>query len=811
MTTLPASPSHRDPADDPDAPDAAPRPLTAQERLSVLVGSDVYATAGVEAAGLRGLTLLDGPHGVRAPAEGSGALAESRPATCFPTAVTLGSTWNPELMERIGAALGAEAAAAGADVLLGPGANLKRTPLGGRNFEYFSEDPMLSAAMASAWIRGVQGTGVGASIKHFVANDMEQRRYGIDVRVDERALRELYLRSFEQPIVHERPATVMAAYSKLNGTHCTESRWLLQTVLRDEWGFEGIVVSDWGASWDGAAAVAGGTDLSMPGPIDLGAIEAAVRSGAIPHKRVVEASDRVTALMRTPVPRRVSVDHAAHHELARQAAAEGMVLLKNDRRALPLTGTPRIALIGAFAEDPRYEGGGSSHVNANRLDTLSASLTDAGVEFDYAPGYDRRTGAATDDQLEKARRVARDADVAIVVVGLPEAHETEGLDRSHMRLPDGHNQVIDAAADACPQTIIVLMNGSPVEMPWADRVPAILEAHLGGQAGGSALADVLRGLAEPGGRLAETAPERYEDHPASTIPVGPVTAEYRESVYLGYRYFDSAGVPVAFPFGHGLSYTTFHWSDVQVSPERCDDPATMRATVSVRVTNTGTRAGSEVVQVYVHDESASVFRPRHELAGFRKVWLEPGEEQIVTVPLDRRAFSFWNTATHGWSVEPGRFEIRVGASSRDIRGTATILLDGPEPAPDIEPALDPYWNVTPSGFTREAFAALAGPGLPSGDAPRPGEYTIDTALRDMQGSWAGRTAFRIMRRVVSRALGVQADDPLLAVANEVVGQMNFRMLPALTRGRLSPRRVAAILRWLNRHARWSDWSNRNDR
>lgn len=812
--------------------------MTDAEKVSLTAGEDAWTTTAIDRLGVPSLRLGDGPHGVRKPQGGVGmSLFDSHPATCFPTAALLGATWDPALMRLVGEALGQEAIGHEVAVLLGPGVNLKRTPIGGRNFEYFSEDPHLSSRMGAAWVAGVQSAGVGASLKHFAANNTEQRRYGIDAVVDERALRELYLASFERIVIDERPATVMAAYNSLNGEHCSENRGLLHGILREEWGFDGVVVSDWGAVWDRTRSIPAGADLAMPGvgSSDDRYVRDAVRSGALGRSELDDSARRILELIDRYGADRSDVTAAdldAHHRLALRAAAAGTVLLKNDG-ILPLAPSTRVALIGAFAEEPRFQGAGSSHVVPTRVDTplealraareagYSASGAGGGPEADdretagalrYAVGYDRATSESSAAQLAEAVTAAREADVAIVVVGLPETFETEGVDRTHLRLPPAHDRLVEAVVAANPRTVVVLQNGSPVELPWRRSVPGIIEGYLGGQAGGRALADVLFGLAEPGGRLAETFPERYSDHPVSHLPNGPATVEYRESLYVGYRWFDSADEEVAFPFGHGLSYTTFEWTDV--AAEVVDDDT---VEVRVTVTDTGDRAGSEVVQVYVHDIESSVFRPEQDLRGFAKVELDAGQTQEVVIRLDARAFQYWSTARSDWVLEPGAFEIRVGRSSRDILWSTTVTLGAtggtggtgatgaragaaaPEPthggeASEIQAYRSPS-RVT--GFPADAFEQLLGRAVPPNVVARPGSFTLDTAIRDMQPTLVGRILFQYMKRQAVKTIGAPDSHGVGEVAGEVVGQLTFRMLPTVSEGLLGRRGTMRLLRLVN--------------
>ena len=804
--------------------------LTDAEKVALTAGDGAWKTDAVPRAGVRSVRLGDGPHGVRRPHEGAGlSMFDSHPATCFPTAAALGASWNPALLREVGEALGREAISQGLGVLLGPGVNLKRTPVGGRNFEYFSEDPLVSARLGAAWVAGVQSTGVGASLKHFAANNTESRRYGVDAVVDERALRELYLPAFEHIVTTERPATVMAAYNKLNGEHCTENRWLLHDVLRTEWGFEGVVVSDWGASWDRTLSIPAGCDLTMPGlgrsddRYVLGALEA----GTLPRDELDRSAARILALAarygragrRFGLRSRQPVDLASHHQLARRASAAGTVLLKNDGGLLPLAATGRVAVIGRMAAEPRFQGAGSSHVVPTRGETLLTALRqEVGLAVEYAPGYAGDHDSATDAQIAEAQRDALAPDTAIVVVGLPETYETEGVDRSHLRLPGAHDRLVRAVLSVNPRTVVVLQTGSPVQLPWRHDAPAIVEGYLGGQAGGRALADVLLGRAEPAGRLAETFPEHYDDHPVSRLHDGPATLEYRESLYVGYRYFDSAHEDVAYCFGHGLSYTSFAWSDVEVIEGEAGtgegaDAAHPSVEVRLTVTNTGERRGVEVVQLYVHDEESSLFRPEHELRGFARAELEPGESAELGIALDRRSFALWNPAAGGWVLEAGGFELRLGRSSRDIlwrgrvgrAGGGSGSGDAPEPAADADGSpreADPYRSPSrATGFPAAAFEALLGRPLPPNLPDLPGGFTLDTAIRDMQGVTAARILFRVMHRQALKTLGAPPGRAVDEAAGDVVAQLNFRMLPTVSDTLIGRRGARRLLRVVNRLAK----------
>lgn len=776
---------------------------TLAEKAMLTAGRDLWSTQPVEVLGVPSVVLTDGPHGVRMQRSTDELeLGDSVPATCFPTASALAASWNPDLVEEVGVALGEEARSQRVSVLLGPGANIKRTPVCGRNFEYFSEDPLLSSALAAAWIRGLQSTGVAASLKHFAANNQESRRYSIDTLVDERALREIYLASFERAVVAARPATVMAAYNQVNGAHASEHRELLTTILREEWGFDGLVVSDWGAVFDRAPAIAAGCDLQMPGFDGQGDADVvtAVEEGRLARAALEASVERVLRLIETTARAREpgqTYDMGAHHALARRAAAEGTVLLKNDGGLLPLAASARVAVVGEFAKVPRYQGAGSSLVNPHRLDdAFTALVALLGAErVSYAPGYLRHRDDVQPALLDGARGVARDADAVLVFVGLPEAYETEGVDRSDLRLPDTHDALVRALVEVNPNVVVVLSNGAPVEMPWVGQVRAVVEGYLGGQAGGSAVADVLFGVAEPGGRLAETFPRRWADNPVSALPTGPRQVEYRESLYVGYRYYDSVGADVLFPFGHGLGYTTFGYSGLDLGRVQVADGEDLHVTATVTVTNTGDRAGSEVVQLYVHDVETSVFRPEQELKGFAKVRLEAGESRAVTLGLDRRAFAVWDRHRPGWAVEPGRFEIRVGSSSRDIRARAVLEVTsvGAAPAPD-RPELTPYRDLSMSrGFDRAAFQALYGSPLPGNVAERRGEYTMDTPLAAMRQSLVARALVQVLRRAATKIVGGDEGGPMALLVDRVVHEMPLRVLPMLSQGKVGAPVAIALL------------------
>jgi beta-glucosidase len=660
--------------------------LTLEQKAALVAGAEFWSTLGIESAGVPPVVLTDGPHGVRLQRAGGDALGigDSVPATCFPPAAGLASSWNPALVERVGVALGDESLAEGVGVLLGPGVNIKRSPLCGRNFEYFSEDPLLSGELGAAWVRGVQSRGVGASIKHFAVNNQETNRMTVSAEVDERTLREIYLPAFERVVTGERPWTVMCSYNRINGVPAAENHWLLTEVLRDEWGFDGLVVSDWGAVDRRVPALKAGLDLEMPGPQpdSAAAVVAAVRSGALDEAVLDAAVARVRRLADRAESRSgVSTGSttagagltAAHHALAREAAAESIVLLRNEGSLLPLSAAQAVGVIGEFARSPRIQGAGSSQVKPTRVDTALESIGSiAPVEF--AAGYSLDPRADSEPLLAEAVAVAERSEVVLLFVGLPAHDESEGYDRVDLELPAAQVRLIRAVAAANPRTVVILTNGGVVSLePWHDSVPAIVEAWLLGQAGGSAIADVLFGRVAPSGRLAESIPLRLQDTPSYlNFPGDGDVVRYGEGIFVGYRYYETVDVPVRYPFGHGLTYTTFGYGDLSVSRNG--------KTASVTVTNTGDRAGKEVVQVYVSAPTGGISVPRRELRGFQKVDLEPGESVRVQVELGSRAYSHWDVVTSGWVVGGGRYLVEVGGSAHDIVVAAPVDLPAPRAA-----------------------------------------------------------------------------------------------------------------------------------
>ncbi|MFC6092530.1 glycoside hydrolase family 3 C-terminal domain-containing protein [Saccharothrix lopnurensis] len=685
--------------------------LTREEKVDLLDGSDFWRTRAVPRLGVGRVVLSDGPHGLRSQPEDADhlGLLGATPSVAYPVAAATACSWDVDLLRRLGEALGAEARALGVSVVLGPGVNMKRSPLCGRNFEYLSEDPLLAGELGAALVHGVQSRGVGTSVKHFAANNQETARMSVSAEVDERTLREIYLPAFERVVTGARPWTVMCAYNRVNGEFASQHRWLLTEVLRDEWGFDGVVVSDWGAVYDRDEALAAGLDLEMPssGGVGRDAVLAALDAGTLDEADVDRAAARVLELVAKARPALgpgQSYDEEAHHALAREAAAASAVLLKNDG-VLPLdpAGDVPLAVIGEFARTPRFQGGGSSKVTPTRVeDALTALRARAGRGVRFAPGFTPDGSGDAAALLDEAVATARGA-VAVVFLGLPDEWESEGYDRTHLGLPPEQVAVLEAVAGAAERVVVVLSNGGVVEVAaWQHHADALLEVWLPGQAGGGAVADLLLGAVNPSGKLAETVPVALADNPTvGNFPGEHDVVRYGEGLLIGYRWYDAHALPVAYPFGHGLSYTSFDYRDLEVEAEG------NTARVSLTVTNTGERRGAEVVQLYVADPESSVFRPERELKAFAKVDLAPGESARVDLALDSRAFACWHTALRRWVVEPGAFAVEVGASSRDLRLRAVLELPGEAVVPPLSAdSTAEQWLAHPwaAGRLREVVA-----------------------------------------------------------------------------------------------------------
>lgn len=718
--------------------------MTLEDKISLCNGADFWHSKAMAQYGIPAVTMSDGPHGVRCQKNGADMLGvnESEPATCFPTAVTSGATWDPALLKAEGQAIGEEGLSYGVDVVLGPGVNIKRNPLCGRNFEYFSEDPCIAGAMGAAWVQGAQSTGAGTSLKHFAANNQEYKRFNGNSQVDERTLRELYLPAFETVIKAAQPETVMCSYPRINNVHASDNHWLLTDVLRKDWGFAGLVVTDWGALCDRVKAMHAGCDLSMPGGSTYMEdwVAAAVKDGTLPESDVDACAARVIALALKGEsrPKGRAFDKDAHNALAQKIAENGAVLLKNEDNILPLD-AGGIALIGEMARTMRYQGAGSSHITPTRLTTLCDAMP--GVPF--AAGCDVK-GTVTEESLREAAETAKQAKIAVVCVGLPDIYESEGFDRETMAMPEGHIRLIETVAAANPNTVVVLFCGCAVEMPWLDKVKAVLYMGLPGQAGGAAAASLLTGKANPSGKLTETWPLCYDDVP-SRDTFGKKTTHYKEGLYAGYRYYDKAGKAVRFPFGYGLSYTQFAYSELKIEGR----------TVTAAVTNTGSIAGAEVVQLYVAPPQNGLYRPAKELKGFAKVSLQPGESRTVRFELNDRSFAVWCDGC--WNVPMGSYEICVGASVADIRLHAALAVDGVSlAAPDWQKG---SWYETLQGLPTDAeFEKLCGSPLQSDPEPKKGAFTMEHSTMELKDiSAVMMQMFKGTEATIAKSFGGKAD------------------------------------------------------
>lgn len=713
--------------------------MTLEDKIALCSGENFWETKKFEKYGIPSLFMCDGPHGLRKQEDVADMLGvnESRKATCFPAEITTAGSWNPELLAEIGAAIGEEAKNQGVGLVLGPGANIKRNPLCGRNFEYFSEDPYLAGKLAAGFIRGAEAQGISTSLKHFAANSQEKSRFNSDSVLDERTLHELYLTAFEIAVKEGKPSTVMCAYPKLNGVHCSDNKPLLTDVLRNEWGFDGMVVTDWGAMNDRIEGFHAGCDLNMPGGSDYMEKDAlqAVKNGTLPERCVDESARRVLKLVFRAVEtlkRRASCDYAAHHALARRAAAEGAVLLKNENGILPLKQDAKIAVIGAMAKNLRYQGAGSSHINPTKISQPLDFLPDAV----YVPGCNER-GDTTDDLLCEAQAAAQKAEIALVFVGLPDRYESEGFDRDDMKMPAGHLQMIEAVASANPNTVVVLLCGSVVECPWTDRVKAVLYMGLPGQAGGEAIADLLYGRANPCGKLAESWPYAYEDVPSSEIYGKTADALYQEGIYVGYRYYDKANIPVRWPFGYGLSYTEFSYSNLTVDGN----------IVSIAVKNTGVFAGAEVVQLYVGAPYDGLHRPMRELKGFQKVFLQPGESRTVLFTLTDRSFAVWKD---GWKIPGGTYTVCIGDLTASIEKSGETL-----PIPVWQSG---SWYAHCTGKPNKADWEAALGHVYTPPVLKKGSFTMDNTVEEMKDySLIMKIMFKAVEATIAKGYGGKKD------------------------------------------------------
>ena len=765
-----------------------------EEKAALLSGKGEWQTWDFERLGIPSMYCSDGPNGVRRQA-GAGdhlGLNPSLPATCFPTAATVANSWDPELGEEIGRALGEEARVQGVHVLLGPGLNIKRSPLCGRNFEYFSEDPYLAGKMAAGYVRGIQSRGVYACPKHFAVNSQEMRRMAMNAVVDERTLREIYLTGFEIAVKEGGAGALMTSYNQVNGTYANENTHLLRDILRGEWGYDGIVITDWGGSNDHIKGVEAGSDLEVPTPGFDSArqIVAAVKDGRLAESAVDECVDRLLEAVFTLVKeegRPEQFDEKAHHEIARKAAAQSAVLLKNEDGILPLKKGARVALIGDFAFDPRYQGAGSSMVNTTMLDNMADLIGQYDLVLAGASKGYKRTGEEDAALAKEAVDLARTADVVLYCFGLDELSESEGVDRTHMRIPQNQISLLESLARVNKNVVGILSAGAPVEMPWHYCLKGLLHGYLYGQAGAGAMLDILTGRVNPSGRLNETYPVRYEDTPAFRYyPSEERNSEYREGLYVGYRYYDTSKVRVMYPFGFGLSYTEFTFSDLKVDGTG----------VSFTVTNTGKADGAEVAQFYVGLPGAKVYRPEKELKGFAKVFLKAGESREVRIPFDDKTFRYWNVRTGRWEIEGGAYQIMIGASCADIRLQTGVNVEGTtEEYPYFTNRMPAYYSGLIQQVDDQEFEALLGTKIPSGKWA--GELTANDAICQMYYAKSAIARFAYKKLTQMKKKSEDAGKPDLNIL--FIYNMPFRAIAKMTGGMVSSEMVDGIVTMVNGH------------
>ena len=780
--------------------------MSLEQKAGFVSGCDYWHLEEAKELGLPKIMITDGPNGLRKQDAKNRnktkiGLGNTVSTTCFPPAATSACSWDEDLLRLEGEALAEECIQEKVSVILGPGTNIKRSPVCGRNFEYFSEDPLLAGKSAAWIIKGIQSKGIGASLKHFACNSQEAFRMVVNEVIDERAIREIYFPAFEIAVKESQPWTVMNSYNRINGVYASQNKWLQQDVLRDEWGFEGLVVTDWGSSVDRVPGIQSGTDLEMPssGTLNTQKIIDAVKSKTLDETALDQCVDRIIDLIlraKTALNATHRYSKDKHHNTAQKIAEGSMVLLKNEDGILPLKPKQKIAVIGELAKFPRFQGAGTSFINPTRLDSALECLQRLKTNLTYARGYDRTCDKADKELLREAVNAAKAADVAVVFAGLTEEFEGEGYDRADINMPSCHNNLISEVVKANPNTVVVLAGGSVVYMPWVNEVKGLLNSGLGGQATGAAVANILTGKVNPSGKTAETYPLRFEDNPTyGNYPGGPVTSEHRESVYIGYRYYDTAEKEVLFPFGYGLSYTTFAYSDIKVSSKDIKDTDTLE--VSFKIKNTGSVDGAEIAEIYVADKESTIFRPKKELRAFTKVFLKAGEEKEVTVELGKRAFAYYNVNIGDWHVETGAFEILVGASSRDIRLTETVNVTSTVEAqiPDYRKTAPAYYTADLNGMKGEQFEAVYGQKLPSPAFDKSKKIDIYCCLNDARHTkWGGRICKLIEGIMSKMGSDANGDGKMLAA---MATQIPIRNFIAMSMGVFSPEMADGLLMILN--------------
>jgi beta-glucosidase len=772
--------------------------MTLDEKASLMSGKDFWQTQDIEHLGISSMFLADGPHGIRKQAVGAEQLGLNAgiPATCFPTAAAVANSWNEELAEKVGEYLGEEAIAQKVNVLLGPGVNMKRNPLCGRNFEYFSEDPYLSGKLAAGYIRGIQSYGVSACVKHFCANNQEERRMSIDTVVDERALREIYLTAFEIAVKEGKTKSLMSSYNKINGTYANENMHIMQDILRSEWKYDGCVITDWGGSNDRVAGLLAGNELEMPttGGETNEEIIKAIKDGVMKEEVLDECVDRLLDLIFATSYHRASTDFDVekHHRVAQKVAEEAIVLLKNEDNILPINHGKKVAVIGAFAKEARYQGAGSSIVNPTILDHTMDCFDESGIcSIGYEKGFDRY-GKKNSKEIKKACELAKKADTILLYLGLDEAAEAEGQDRQSMRLPDNQIELLNALYEVNPNIVAILSCGSAIEMPWIHKVKGVLHGYLGGQAGARSILRILSGDVNPSGKLAETYPIHYEDTPSyENFPGKEVSVEYRESIYIGYRYYDTADVEVLFPFGYGLSYTTFEYSDIKVEEDA----------VTFKLKNTGSVAGMEIAQLYVGCKSKEIFRAKKELKGYTKIFINAGATKTVSIPFDDKTFRYFNIKTNRWEIEGAEYDIMIGASSADIRLVESITLEGTRaPLPYSKELLPSYYSGKVNSVSVEEFETLIGRKVPHSkwDRTKPLEYNDTIAQCQYAKGMVGRLGYHGVRFAhwYLRKIGKRNAANLIMMS---IYHMPFRGIARMTGGVINMPMLDGILMMVNGH------------
>lgn len=773
--------------------------MTNEEKSSMGSGSDFWHTQPIPRLGVDSIMMTDGPHGLRKQKDQGDHIGinQSYPATCFPTAATTANSWDKQLMKTMGEALAKECHSANVSVLLGPGINIKRSPLCGRNFEYFSEDPFLTGELASSLVFSIENKGIGTSLKHFAVNNQEYNRMVSDSIIDPRTLREIYLSAFEKVVKQAQPSTIMAAYNKINGTYCCENELLLTNILRNQWGFKGAVISDWGATNDRIQSHIAGLDLEMPGNAKENdkKVATALQQGHL-NSHVIDASvSRMLSLVEKHPTSGEPFSEEEHHQLARYIASQSFVLLKNEQ-LLPLTSTERILIVGDMAKNPRYQGSGSSLITPTQLPSLLDVLDAQKIPYTYAPGTGQKD-IRDEALLNEALSLAKQANIVLIMAGLPETYESEGFDREHLHMPDSHNELISRISEVNKNTIVILSAGAPITMPWLSSVKTVLHTYLSGQAGSEAILDILLGRINPSGKLAESYPKDIKDTPCYTTFAQPGrNACYKESIFVGYRYYDTFNVEVLFPFGYGLSYTTFAYENIAVDGDFPD------LKVSFTIRNTGNVAGSEIAQLYIQHKHPTIFKAKRELKGFDKVFLEPSQSKKVTITLDARSFSYFNTDINDWVIENGEYEIQVGASLSDIRLMHTLNYD--KNMTDIPVNCDPkfipdYYNRQhPISIGDGNFTQLTGIPIPFAFKRKEEPFTINSTITELSEVWVGkllaRLALRQSKKLMPSALN---DEKIMKMVEKGIMESPLRSLVAMSNGALSSKVIHVILKIAN--------------